>query len=181
MEPYADTDNRRGQVKGMPRRFIRNHHMRKSMSHRWNGGVSLHDGFVRVPGNGHPRQDEGGYVLEHLLVVERAMGKPLPQTAIIHHVNTNQKDNRPSNLVVCEDQAYHMLLHQRLRAFYACGHASWIKCKFCKLYDDPSRMFMRRAKNGKLQTYHRTCRNEYERKRRAPCQPAKAAVKRSFG
>jgi DNA-directed RNA polymerase sigma subunit (sigma70/sigma32) len=31
----------------------------------------------------------------------------------VHHVNGDRSDNRPANLVICEDQSYHQLLHQR--------------------------------------------------------------------
>lgn len=52
----------------------------------------------------------------HQRVAERALGKPLPAGAEIHHVNGDPKDNRPANLVICQDAAYHDLLHARARA-----------------------------------------------------------------
>lgn len=55
----------------------------------------------------------GKRVYEHVLVVERALGKPLPFGAVVHHVNGNPADNRPENLVLCPSQSYHMELHQR--------------------------------------------------------------------
>lgn len=57
--------------------------------------------------------DEGKYKKMHRLVAEKALGKSLPKTAIIHHLNGNKADNRPCNLVVCPDEAYHNLLHMR--------------------------------------------------------------------
>lgn len=32
------------------------------------------------------------------------------------HVNGDPQDNRPANLVICQDQSYHQLIHQWARA-----------------------------------------------------------------
>lgn len=74
-------------------------------------------GYVMRP----VKQNETKYKMvtipEHRLVVERALGKALPPTAIVHHVNGDKSDNRPCNLVVCPSHSYHMLLHTRQRDF----------------------------------------------------------------
>lgn len=57
----------------------------------------------------------GKRVGQHVLVAEKALGKPLPKGAVVHHVNGKPWDNRPENLVVCPNQAYHALLHARMR------------------------------------------------------------------
>lgn len=69
-------------------------------------------GYVHVYAPDHPRAN-GNHVLEHLLVAERALGRPIPLKCHVHHVNGNPSDNRPHNLVICEDMSYHMLLHKR--------------------------------------------------------------------
>ena len=59
---------------------------------------------------------DGKRIGEHVLVAERALGKPLPKGAIVHHVNGKPWDNfTPFNLVVCPNQDYHLLLHRRAR------------------------------------------------------------------
>ena len=98
----------------------------------------------RAPGTGWITDD--GYkgftkgtikTLEHIAQAEMALGKPLPKGAIVHHVDMNPSNNSHSNLVICQNQAYHLLLHVRTRAYNACGNASWRKCKICKTHDDP--------------------------------------------
>lgn len=59
----------------------------------------------------HPNKDRRGYVMEHRLVAETAIGYVLPATVKIHHFNEIKCDNRNTNLVICEDQRYHMLIH----------------------------------------------------------------------
>lgn len=58
---------------------------------------------------------------EHRAVVERVVGKPLPPRAVIHHVNDNERDNRPANLVVLQNTTEHTALHYRRRVLRAGG------------------------------------------------------------
>lgn len=62
---------------------------------------------------------DGRKVTEHVLRAEKALGKRLPPKAVVHHMNGNKLDNfTPFNLVVCPDQAYHLLLHKRARQLF---------------------------------------------------------------
>lgn len=83
---------------------------------------------------------DGRNRFEHVLIAERALGHPLPRGACVHHADGDPSNNHPSNLVICPDQAYHSLIHMRIRAMHACGNPSWRKCKICHRYDDPSQM-----------------------------------------
>ena len=78
----------------------------------------------------------------HKAIVEKAIGKRLPSKAQIHHVDGDGLNNRNDNLVVCPDSAYHMLLHRRQKALDECGDANWMKCVFCKQYDDPKNLHL---------------------------------------
>lgn len=57
------------------------------------------------------RKREGRLV--HVARAERALGKPLPPKAVVHHADGTRDPNGP--LVICQNQAYHRLLHMRMR------------------------------------------------------------------
>ena len=59
---------------------------------------------------------EGRRVYEHVYRAEQALGKRLPKGAVVHHMNGELHDNdTPFNLIICPDQAYHLLLHRRAK------------------------------------------------------------------
>ena len=113
-------------------------------------------GAVLVYQPTHPLATTKGYVMEHRLVVESAIGHMLPLKHPIHHVDENPANNAKTNLVACENQGYHMLLHQRARAFRACGHADWLSCVLCGQYDAPSNLYIIRRGAGRIGR-HRAC------------------------
>ncbi len=120
------------------------------------GHLRKADGYLMVRVNGVER-------LEHLVVAEKALGHSLPRKARVHHVNENRQDNRPENLVICPDDNYHKLLHQRMRAMKATGHADWRKCQFCQQWSAPSCIVI--TKLGA--SFHRDCRNADQNTRNA--------------
>lgn len=62
---------------------------------------------------------DGARKLEHIQVAEKALGKPLPKGAVVHHWDNNPLNNSPGNLLICPSQAYHMLIHKRMRQLAA--------------------------------------------------------------
>ena len=93
-------------------------------------------------------------MLEHVLIAERALGHALPAGAVVHHVNEQTLDNRPSNLVICQDGAYHQLLHSRMRVLRAGGNPNTQKqCGSCG--EVKSRDEFYPAKVGSFGTMHR--------------------------
>ena len=124
----------------------------------------------RAPGTGtinaygyivHGRPN--GRISAHKEVAEKVLGSKLPEGAIVHHVNQNRLDNNKSNLVICPDAAYHNLLHQRMRALEASGHADWLKCRHCKKYDSPENLSVSK---DRPRGAHKLCTNAYAIKNR---------------
>ena len=159
----AERDNKyRGYIKGEPRRFIYGHHVGKREDHpNWRGGTTIDSkgGHPMSLNTTHHRSHQNGYVYDHIIKAEIALGKPLPEVAVIHH---HTKDE----LVICEDQAYHILLHLRTKALAECGHASWRKCSLCGQYDSIENLYVPPRRGS---AYHRNChaQKELERRHRA--------------
>ena len=62
----------------------------------WKGGSTYHKkGYVMVATVNHPR---GRYVFEHILVMEKLLGRLLEPDENVHHKNGQKADNRPENL-----------------------------------------------------------------------------------
>lgn len=79
-------------------------------------GPNWRGGKVRAGAGGYIAQRANRtYRMEHVLIAEKALGRPLPPGAEVHHFNGNKTDNRAQNLVICESRAYHFLLHRLQR------------------------------------------------------------------
>lgn len=101
---------------------------------------------------------------DHVLVAEKALGKPLPDGALVHHWNEDRKDNRPENLAIFPGVAYHNLIHRRIRAYEKTGNADALMCRHCKEWSAPEDMQVYEYKN-KVISMHAKCGAEASLKR----------------
>ena len=83
-----------------------------SNASRWAGGQHVQgNGYVRIYTGKNERHDE------HRIIAENALGRKLKTHEVVHHINGNPSDNRPSNLFIC-DRKYHAWLHKRMGDLY---------------------------------------------------------------
>lgn len=137
----------RGKIKGEPFRYIHGHNTKKPGSN-WYSGICQ---------NGKRKN-------LHTAIAEMVLGKKLPQKAVVHHIDGDKRNNTNGNLIICENQAYHKLLHRRERALIACGNVNWRKCNICKEYDDPFNLYI-----SKGHCHHFSCSTNYKRERMLKC------------
>jgi hypothetical protein len=80
----------------------------------WKGGRSISvDGYVITSAHGHPcATKNGGYVLEHRLIIEAIIGRILLDYETVHHVNQKRDDNRPENLMAFASRSAHQKFHR---------------------------------------------------------------------
>ena len=119
------------------------------------------------------REKDGVRNREHVSVAEKAIGRKLIKGEIVHHVDGNRANNVGSNLVICPNQAYHMLIHVRQRAFDATGDASNRKCSYCNTWDSDGNLKFGRYGS----VFHAECRRNYRKENYDPIKKHESYVR----
>lgn len=114
---------------------------RGAMWSTWKGGRFLNKatGYMYVC---HPtkRKSDGSraLILEHRLIMEQHVGRPLKRHEHVHHIDGDKMNNALSNLRLCESDKEHKQFHLKPRQQYACP---WCGTTFERL---PSTIHCRR-------------------------------------
>jgi hypothetical protein len=109
-----------------PRRAVKRPLMHQGAAcYAWKGGKSKHsEGYILRCAKGHPRATErGGYVFEHILVMEEFLGRFLVDGEIVHHKNRKKDENRIDNLELTTPAA-HIELHRDPENGRICAHGA---------------------------------------------------------
>lgn len=137
---YTFISLQKGEKRNQPNKYL-NGHMTKGKNHpAWKGGETICNGYVLIKKPSHPYSKKNGYIKRSRLVAEKILGKYLPRSACIHHIDGIKSNDLPNNLIVCENSGYHSFLHGRQRAFRSCGCINWKHwkaCAICGNYDNP--------------------------------------------
>lgn len=93
--------------KGVPLRGVG---LRGEKHNSWRGGVKMSKGYrmVQHPNGSLDKNNRRVYILEHRLVMEQSLGRPLLKTEVVHHKNGNILDNRIENLGIYTTNADHL-------------------------------------------------------------------------
>ena len=81
----------------------------------WKGGRVKYKGYILIYNHNHPFADNDGYIREHRLVMEEAIGRYLKPEEVVHHINEIHDDNRLENLMLFANNNEHLKHHRLLK------------------------------------------------------------------
>jgi ribosomal protein L40E len=75
---------------------------KKGIEHpAWKRGYRIdQDGYIKTYAPDHPWPRRGGYIFEHVRLMELAIGRRMRVEEVVHHINENRQDNRLDNLEI---------------------------------------------------------------------------------
>jgi hypothetical protein len=78
----------------------RSRHYVGDRSAHWKGGVRLERGRVLVHRPDHPDAQQSGYIYRYRLVAEQMLGRRLKADEVVHHIDGDETNDDPGNLLV---------------------------------------------------------------------------------
>lgn len=131
------------------------------------GKIKTSEGYVGLLTSQKTPNGRTKYLREHVVLAEKALGKPLPKNAVVHHVDGNRSNNTPGNLVICENDAYHQLLHARQRRIRDTGSFDHKRCTLCERVKALSEFSVDRGRWDKRYPYCKPCDKRKKQEQRA--------------
>ncbi len=151
--PIATANSSRtGAIKGQQQRFVHGHQSR-----------GVRRAYIRTY---REIRLDGQNLRMHRVRAEAALSHPLPPAAVIHHPDRDIW-NADARLVICENQAYHRLLHARERIVKAGGNPNTDAiCRRCQRVKPRTEFGVHSRACFGVAVMCRTCSSEYDKQRR---------------
>ena len=80
----------------------------------WRGGKIIKSGYPATYAPDHPRRMNIPYVYDHILVMEKAIGRVPAKSEPIHHIDLDKKNCDINNLYLCKNHKEHGEAHASL-------------------------------------------------------------------
>lgn len=88
------------------------------------------NGYVYEKRAHHPRTNSSGWIYQHVLIMERKLGRFLVDGEHVHHVNGIKHDNVESNLELKSESEHHTL-HGLQREHNRTSKYRWVRFNTC--------------------------------------------------
>ncbi|MCK9556406.1 HNH endonuclease [bacterium] len=89
---------------------IKSNNFKGNKNPMWKGGKSSDNGYIIIYKPDHP-YNNGGYMLEHRLIMEEYIKRYLTLEEVVHHINGIRDDNRIENLILFDNNSEHIKWH----------------------------------------------------------------------
>ncbi len=87
----------------------------KGYGHPCRKNKAVISGYNMIYQPEHPRAYKGnGKVAEHILILEKYIGRMITKKEPIHHIDIDRRNNEIDNLFLCGTNKEHMLIHGQL-------------------------------------------------------------------
>lgn len=67
--------------------------------------------YTKIRASDHPRRDNKGYVFEHIIVMEKSLGRRLRGKETVHHIDGVKTNNLLNNLMLFPTRGAHTAFH----------------------------------------------------------------------
>ena len=95
-------------------------------NNNWGGGRwKVPSGYILIWDPEHPNANNDRCVREHILVMEKKLGRYLKEKEIVHHINGIKDDNRIKNLYLFSNSGSHTIYERNVRETYL----RWIRAE----------------------------------------------------
>ena len=157
IDEYDSQGRKRRYVHGHKKIGIGSPNYKTGKFKNWGGYV-----YVKCPDLNNPRaRKKDGYIFEHVLVMEKHLGRHLERNEIVHHKNHIRDDNRIENLELMSHSkhaAYHF--KERLK-IYKEKKIPFKLCKYCNSKDTRKEGIDKSRKIYKQKFYCNDCKRHF--------------------